>query len=207
MHPPAVIGDLPFMSYQVSDEDAVRNGGRFIERGRRRRRQARRRRPVADGRRRAIARRDPGHGPHRPHAPDRHVPRAATRPRGASRSTPGALRLRASRSQAAGCFAIVLECVPEPVAAAITRRADDPDDRDRRRRRHCDGQVLVLHGPARHPPDADFLPKFVKQFAHVGAAMREGVTRPGGGDGQDRDWRMRAPGRGTCAPEPRWRRP
>ena len=26
-----MIGDLPFMSYQVSDEDAVRNGGRFIK--------------------------------------------------------------------------------------------------------------------------------------------------------------------------------
>ena len=37
--------------------------------------------------------------------------------------------------EAAGCFAIVLEAVPAPVAAAITEALADPDDRDRRRRR------------------------------------------------------------------------
>ena len=37
--------------------------------------------------------------------------------------------------QDAGCFAVVLEAVPAPVAARITRGARDPDDRDRRRRR------------------------------------------------------------------------
>jgi 3-methyl-2-oxobutanoate hydroxymethyltransferase len=36
--------------------------------------------------------------------------------------------------------------------------------------------VLVLHDLLDIRPDSDFLPKFVKQFAHIGEAMREGVS-------------------------------
>jgi 3-methyl-2-oxobutanoate hydroxymethyltransferase len=77
--------------------------------------------------------------------------------------------------QAAGCFAIVLECVPAPVAAAITRRLTIPTigigagvD--------TDGQVLVLHDALGMRPGADHEPKFVKRFAEVGAAMSAGVA-------------------------------
>src|SRR6185437_5486241 len=104
---PLVIGDLPFMSYQVSDEDAVRNGGRFIKE--------------------------------------------------------------------AGADAVKLECVPEPVAAAITRRLTIPTI-GIGSGAACDGQVLVLHDLLDMRPDSDFMPKFVKQFAHVGPAMRDGVA-------------------------------
>ena len=49
----------------------------------------------------------------------------------------------------AGCFAIVLEAVPAPVAARITEALDDPDDRHRRRRRlRRPGARLAR--PARH---------------------------------------------------------
>ena len=36
--------------------------------------------------------------------------------------------------------------------------------------------MLVLHDLLDIRPDSDFLPKFVKQFAHIGPAMREGVA-------------------------------
>ena len=68
----------------------------------------------------------------------------------------------------------MLECVPEPVAAAITRRLTIPTI-GIGSGAATDGQVLVLHDLLDIRPDSDFQPRFVKQFAHIGAAMREGV--------------------------------
>jgi len=63
---------------------------------------------------------------------------------------------------------------PEPVAAAITRRLTIPTI-GIGSGAACDGQVLVLHDLLDIRPDSDFAPRFVKQFAHIGAAMRAGV--------------------------------
>jgi 3-methyl-2-oxobutanoate hydroxymethyltransferase len=171
---PLVIGDLPFMSYQVSDEDAVRNGGRFIKEA------------GAD----AVKLEGGGQSVQRAAALTSagipvmgHIgltPQTATflgghKAQGRQWQQAKALYDSAVALQAAGCFAIVLECVPEPVAAAISRRLTIPTI-GIGSGAACDGQVLVLHDLLDIRPDADFLPKFVKQFAHVGAAMREGVT-------------------------------
>jgi len=171
---PLVIGDLPFMSYQVSDEDAVRNGGRFIKEA------------GAD----AVKLEGGGQSVQRAAALTAagipvvgHIgltPQTATflgghKAQGRQWQQAKALYDSAVALQAAGCFAIVLECVPEPVAAAITRRLTIPTI-GIGSGAATDGQVLVLHDLLDIRPDADFLPKFVKQFAHVGAAMREGVS-------------------------------
>ena len=76
--------------------------------------------------------------------------------------------------EAAGCFAIVLECVPEPVAAAISRRLAIPTI-GIGSGAATDGQVLVLHDLLDIHPDSGQLPRFIKQYAHIGAAMRDGV--------------------------------
>jgi 3-methyl-2-oxobutanoate hydroxymethyltransferase len=171
---PLVIGDLPFMSYQVSDEDAVRNGGRFIKEA------------GAD----AVKLEGGGQSVQRAAALTAagipvmgHIgltPQTATflgghKAQGRQWQQAKALYDSAVALQAAGCFAIVLECVPEPVAAAITRRLTIPTI-GIGSGSATDGQVLVLHDLLDIRPDADFLPKFVKQFAHVGAAMRDGVS-------------------------------
>jgi 3-methyl-2-oxobutanoate hydroxymethyltransferase len=171
---PLVIGDLPFMSYQVSDEDAVRNGGRFIKEA------------GAD----AVKLEGGGQSVQRAAALTAagipvmgHIgltPQTATflgghKAQGRQWQQAKALYDSAVALQAAGCFAIVLECVPEPVAAAISRRLTIPTI-GIGSGAACDGQVLVLHDLLDIRPDADFLPKFVKQFAHVGQAMREGVS-------------------------------
>ena len=171
---PLVIGDLPFMSYQVSDEDAVRNGGRFVKAA------------GAD----AVKLEGGGQSVQRAAALTAagipvmgHIgltPQTATflgghKAQGRQWQQAKALYDSAVALQAAGCFAIVLECVPEPVAAAISRRLTIPTI-GIGSGAACDGQVLVLHDLLDIRPDADFLPKFVKQFAHVGAAMREGVS-------------------------------
>ena len=71
----------------------------------------------------------------------------------------------------AGAIAVVLECVPAKLAALITKSISiptigigaGPD---------CDGQVLVYQDML--GVFSDFKPKFVKHFADVGTAMREG---------------------------------
>jgi 3-methyl-2-oxobutanoate hydroxymethyltransferase len=169
-----VIGDLPFMSYQVSDEDAVRNGGRFIKEA------------GAD----AVKLEGGGQSVQRAAALTAagipvmgHIgltPQTATmlgghKAQGRQWQQAKALYDSAVALQAAGCFGLVLECVPEPVAAAITRRLAIPTI-GIGSGAATDGQVLVLHDLLDIRPDSDFRPKFVKQFAHVGAAMREGVA-------------------------------
>jgi 3-methyl-2-oxobutanoate hydroxymethyltransferase len=171
---PLVIGDLPFMSYQVSDEDAVRNGGRFIKEA------------GAD----AVKLEGGGQSVQRAAALVAagipvmgHIgltPQTATmlgghKAQGRRWQQAKALYDSAVALEAAGCFAIVLECVPEPVAAAITRRLAIATI-GIGSGAATDGQVLVLHDLLDIRPDADFQPRFVKQFAHVGAAMREGVA-------------------------------
>ena len=69
----------------------------------------------------------------------------------------------------AGCFAIVLECVPAQLAKEITEMLPiptigigaGPD---------CDGQILVVNDML---GIGDFKPKFVKRYAEIGAAMKQ----------------------------------
>jgi 3-methyl-2-oxobutanoate hydroxymethyltransferase len=170
---PLVIGDLPFMSYQVSDEDAVRNGGRFIKEA------------GAD----AVKLEGGGQSVQRAAALVAagipvmgHIgltPQTATmlgghKAQGRQWQEARALYDSAIALEAAGCFAIVLECVPEPVAAAIGRRLAIPTI-GIGSGAGTDGQVLVLHDLLGIHPDAEHLPRFIKEYAHIGAAMRDGV--------------------------------
>jgi 3-methyl-2-oxobutanoate hydroxymethyltransferase len=84
------------------------------------------------------------------------------------------LREDAAALEAAGAFALVLECIPRPLARAITAASGiptigigaGPD---------CDGQVLVLHDLLGLNPD--FRPRFVRPFADGAALVRRGVGR------------------------------
>lgn len=83
------------------------------------------------------------------------------------------LRTDAAALEAAGCFSMVLECVPAPLAKSVTESLKIPTigigagvD--------CDGQVLVLHDLLGINPD--FKPKFVRRFADTATVMKEGVT-------------------------------
>ena len=70
----------------------------------------------------------------------------------------------------AGCFAVVLECVPETLAAQITAELPVPT-LGIGAGPHCDGQVLVYHdvmGLA-----GDFRPKFVRKYADLSAVIRD----------------------------------
>jgi 3-methyl-2-oxobutanoate hydroxymethyltransferase len=75
--------------------------------------------------------------------------------------------------EAAGCYSIVLECVPAELARIITSQLRIPTI-GIGAGPHCDGQVLVL--PDLLGMDDVFVPKFVKRFAEVGASVKGAVS-------------------------------
>ncbi|CAN4120086.1 unnamed protein product [Withania somnifera] len=79
--------------------------------------------------------------------------------------------------QEAGCFSVVLECVPAPVAAATTSALQIPTI-GIGSGPFCSGQVLVYHdllGMMQHPHHAKVTPKFCKQFGHVGDVINKAL--------------------------------
>ncbi|GAU26492.1 hypothetical protein TSUD_361250 [Trifolium subterraneum] len=80
--------------------------------------------------------------------------------------------------QEAGCFAVVLECVPAPVAAAATAALQIPTI-GIGAGPYCSGQVLVYHdllGMLQHPHHAKVTPKFCKQYARVGDVINKALV-------------------------------
>ncbi|PSC67800.1 ketopantoate hydroxymethyltransferase [Micractinium conductrix] len=99
--------------------------------------------------------------------------------RPAAQSASEALRVvkEAKALEAAGCFSLVLECVPALVAAAVTREVDIPTI-GIGAGGHTSGQVLVYHdllGMMQHPHHAKVTPKFCKQYGAVGSAIQEAL--------------------------------
>jgi 3-methyl-2-oxobutanoate hydroxymethyltransferase len=83
----------------------------------------------------------------------------------------------ALRLQDAGCFAVVLECVPGNVAAAITETLEVPTI-GIGAGPYTTGQVLVFHdmlGMLSHPHHEHFTPKFCKKYAQVGHLIQDGL--------------------------------
>uniref|UniRef100_A0A0D3EL97 3-methyl-2-oxobutanoate hydroxymethyltransferase n=2 Tax=Oryza TaxID=4527 RepID=A0A0D3EL97_9ORYZ len=80
--------------------------------------------------------------------------------------------------QEAGCFSVVLECVPAPVAAAATSALQIPTI-GIGAGPFCSGQVLVYHdllGMMQHPHHAKVTPKFCKQFGNVGHVINKALS-------------------------------
>jgi 3-methyl-2-oxobutanoate hydroxymethyltransferase len=82
--------------------------------------------------------------------------------------------LRDARAlEAAGCYAIVLECIPAELARIVTGQLRIPTI-GIGAGPHVDGQVLVYHDLIALDPS--FTPKFVKRFAEIGAAIQGAVS-------------------------------
>ncbi len=74
----------------------------------------------------------------------------------------------------AGCFAIVLECVPDAVARLVTDTVPVPTI-GIGAGRHCDGQVLVFHDLL--GIEDRMKPKFVRRYAELGTDATDAVAR------------------------------
>jgi 3-methyl-2-oxobutanoate hydroxymethyltransferase len=168
---PIVVGDMPFGSYQVSDEDAVRNAIRFVKEARADVVKLEGAGPMASRARAIVQAGIPVMG---------HVgltPQSATALGGfktQGRTAEAALRLLADAREleAAGCFAVVLEAVPAPVAERITRELTVPTI-GIGAGPGCDGQVLVYHDLL--GLTEGHLPRFVKRYASLSREIRDAL--------------------------------
>ncbi|MEM7260650.1 MAG: 3-methyl-2-oxobutanoate hydroxymethyltransferase [Planctomycetota bacterium] len=168
-----LIGDLPFLSYQISADDAVRNAGAMVK----------------DGGVDAVKLEG---GAARIEVVTRIVeagipvmghlgltPQSATLLGGMRSQANHAERAKALVDDAraleeAGVFSLVLECIPREVAARVTETLGvptvgigaGPD---------CDGQVLVTQDLLGF--GGEFRPKFVRQYETIETRMREAVSR------------------------------
>jgi len=168
-----VIGDMPFMSYHVSVEDAIRNAGRFIQ-------EAGCDCVKLEG------------GSEMAHVVNAIVnvgipvcghigltPQTATKlsgynVQGKDSDSAKELLQSAKDLESAGAFIVVMECIPDLLAARISRELKIPTigigaGKD------CDGQVLVYHDLV--GLFERFTPKFVKQYVNLAPQIREALVQ------------------------------
>lgn len=168
-----VIGDMPFMSYQVSVEKAVENAGRFIK----------------DAGCESVKLEGGSEMAHVVKAivdagipVCAHIgltPQTATKLSGfkvQGKDAEGARELvnSAKDLEEAGAFMIVLECIPDQVASKITNELNIPTI-GIGAGKYCDGQVLVYHDLV--GLFERFTPKMVKQYINLAPQIREALIQ------------------------------
>ena len=167
-----VIGDMPFMSYQASQEDALRNAGRFLQAGA----QA----VKLEGGAAVVDRVAAitgigipvmGHLGMTPQSVHRY---GGDKVQGKESDQARLLLSDAKALEAAGAFAIVLEAIPAELAKTLTEQLTIPTI-GIGAGPHCDGQVLVLYDLL--GLFDDFVPKFVKPYAHLKADVLQALKR------------------------------
>jgi len=156
-----LVGDMPFMSYQVSVEEAVRNAGRFLQQGSMDAVKLEGGRDRADAVRAITGAGIPVMG-HIGLTPQSIHQLGGFRAQGKTASTAKRLVEDAMLLEEAGCFSIVLESVPARLAELISKRLSIPTI-GIGAGNGCDGQVLVTHDLL--GLFDRFTPKFVKKYA------------------------------------------
>jgi 3-methyl-2-oxobutanoate hydroxymethyltransferase len=189
---PIVVGDMPFGSYQVSDEEAVRNAIRFVKEG------------GADvvklegagpmvSRVRSIVEAGIPVMAHIGLTPQSATMLGGFKTQGKTADAARKLVSDAQALEAAGAMSIVLEAIPAPVAARITAQlmiptigiGAGPD---------CDGQVLVYHDLL--GLTEGHLPRFVKRYANLSREIRDALeayaadVRSGAFPGEEHTYEM-----------------
>lgn len=165
-----VITDMPFLSYQCSIDEAVKNAGSFLKMG-------------------AAGVKIEGAGPvlktierlvqlgipvmgHLGLTPQSIHKFGGYKLRGKTKKEAEQIIKDAKRLESAGTFAIVLEKIPVQLAKKITKMLKIPTI-GIGAGPYCDGQILVLHDMLGFYED--FKPKFVKQYANIGFEIKKAV--------------------------------
>ncbi len=164
-----VVGDMPFMSYQVNAEQALINAGRFMK-------EARAHAVKLEGGRRMVPtiKKIVGAGiPVMGHiglTPQSVHKFGGFKLQGRTHDDAQRILHSAKALEDAGCFALVLEKIPQPLAEQVTQSLSIPTIGIGAGPR-CDGQVLVIHDML--GVFEKFRPRFVKVYAEVGKIMRQ----------------------------------
>ena len=166
-HDTMVVIDMPFLSYQVSVEEAVRNAGRLMKEGRANAVKLEGGQPVCPQIKAMTSAGIPVMA-HLGMTPQSVNALGGNRVQGKSEEAARQLIEDALAVQAAGAFAIVLECVPAGLASLITKKLTIPTI-GIGGGAGCDGQILVYQDML--GLFNDYTPKFVKRFANLGEEM------------------------------------
>ncbi len=166
-----VVCDMPFMSYHVSVEETVRNAGQLMREGRA---QAVKLEGGAEfaAEVRALTRASIPVMGHLGLTPQSVNAFGGFKVQGKSMAAAQKLLDDARALQDAGAFALVLECVPAPLAERVTQALSIPVI-GIGAGAGCDGQVLVWQDMT--GMTLSHLPRFVKRFGEVGASLRSAV--------------------------------
>lgn len=162
-----VIADMPFLSYHISPEEAVRNAGRFIQEAGAHAVKLEGGKTIAPQIKAILAAQIPvlGHLGLTPQSVHRF---GGFKVQGREEAAARALIEEALLLQELGVFGIVLECIPAPLAALITEKLSIPTI-GIGAGVGCDGQVLVYQDVL--GLNRGFTPKFVKQYGELGDAI------------------------------------
>lgn len=164
-----VVVDMPFMSYEVAVEEAVRNAGRLMKEGRAGAVKLEGGVRVAEQIRAIVKAGIPVMG-HIGLTPQSINVFGGFKVQGKSEKAARALLADAKAVEEAGAFAVVIEAVPAALAQMITDAVSIPTI-GIGAGAGCDGQILVYQDML--GMFSDFTPKFVKRYANVGEVMRE----------------------------------
>jgi 3-methyl-2-oxobutanoate hydroxymethyltransferase len=160
---PHIVGDLPFMSYQVSPEEALRNAGRIIKEGGAHAVKLEGGEELADTVRLIDRAGIPVMG-HVGLTPQSIHKLGGFKVQGRDEEAAARILRDARALEEAGCYAIVLEGIPAPLARRVTESVSIPTI-GIGAGVHCDGQVLVCYDLL--GMDDSFRPRFVKQYENL----------------------------------------
>ncbi len=163
-----LVGDMPFMSYQASTQDAVRNAGRFLQEGGMNTVKLEGGRERADTVRAIVGAGIPVMG-HLGLTPQSIHKFGGYRAQGKDAEAAYKLLEDAQILQEAGCFGLVLESIPGRLGKLVSESLEIPTI-GIGAGVGCDGQVLVTHDLL--GLFERFTPRFVKKYAHLAEDMR-----------------------------------
>jgi 3-methyl-2-oxobutanoate hydroxymethyltransferase len=168
-----VVGDMPFMSYQISMEDTLRNAARFIQEAGAHTVKLEGGVTVAEQVKRIVDCGIPVMG-HIGLTPQSINQLSGRKIQGKTAEAAKKLLDDAIALDQAGAFAVVLETVPAPLAALITRKISIPTI-GIGAGSGCDGQVQVVHDVL--GLTSGFVPKHAKQYAQLAETMKSAVAQ------------------------------